>query len=186
MKPPMLRVRRDAGRDSPGLYRVGSEGEPAAGERDRRREDERAREPRRSGRRGAVVGSLLAGRLTFIAVLVLVIGAFALLRFAGNRKPDRATLSGWQVSLSATVVDGSLSASLSFRPRGRQARPAAAASVRFFLPETGGEARVGETLVQDPVVARVVLPLTGVEKRLQADVRIAGATATLSASIRQP
>ena len=174
MKYPVLRIHKDAGHDSPGLYRGAPEGEPER------------REPPRPRRRGAIVGSLLAGRLTFIAVLILVIGAFAILRFLPSRRADRATLSGWQVALGAAVVDGSLSASLTFVPRGEQARQASAASVRFFLPETGGEARVGETLEQGQVVARAVLPLTGVERRLQAQVRIAGATAVLTTVIHQP
>ncbi len=181
MKYPVLHVRRNAGRDAPGLYPE-AHGAPIEHPA---RETPEPEKRRRAPRRGSALQNELRGRLVFIVVLILAIAAFAILRYGQRQPQDHATLSGWQIALRATAVDGSLSAMVGFSPQGRQGE-ALTASVRFHLPESGAEALLTVPLDQRQPVARAVLPLVGGERQLQAEVRIDGASAVLAVRLPQP
>ncbi len=172
-KPPILHIKKDAEKDVEFYYsrekRLMMESAP------------KSREIkgffsglfRRGGRGGRGLSPLFP---VFIAALAIVL----VFRFA-PQPAHRAEIAGFQAVLRASIYGDSLLVSVSFdRGQGPDTRTAENAFVRFMLPDTREELLVSQQLSEDVTVLRGSMPYSGGEKRILAEVRVAGTAKTLA------
>jgi hypothetical protein len=135
---------------------------------------------RRARRRG--------GRLTFFPLLVIALGLFILFQIVPNTPVNRATVSGWRVTLHVAPNTDTLLVGVTFVSRAplkepAQGAPAGAdlpeATVRFSLPGTGEQAFVAGNLVKSPMTLRGELPWLPGAKKVQAVISVGTAHVTL-------
>jgi hypothetical protein len=135
---------------------------------------------RRGRRRG--------GRLTFFPLLVIAAGLFIFFRIIPNAPVGKTVLSGWQVILRATPIQDRLIVGVTFistaGSNNTAAQPAPGAPVqeadaRITLPGTGEQVFVSGDLDKSPMTIRGDLPRISGVKRVQAEVSIGSAHASM-------
>ena len=128
-------------------------------------------------------GMFRARRTSLLTVLVLVVIAVALLRLL-PQFAARADIAGWHAVLEARAAADSLEVGVAFSrrvPAGQSAGGLGTdVSVLFVLAGTHQQSRVIGRLSGDRVALVSRLPYTGMEKIVQAIVRINGESKMLS------
>ncbi len=176
MKHPVLRVKKDAEQDVVFHYN-----------RDERLAMPSApRVPRKRG--GLFKGLFRRGKLPAFLPVIIAVLAIILVARGGLRPQGRAVVGGWEAVLRASPYEDSLLVSVTFLPeQGAQLPPAPpSATVTFVLPDTGETLLVTGDLGPGPSTLRGKMRYTGTEKKLTADVRLAGRQAGLSVGIKKP
>ena len=118
----------------------------------------------------------------FFPLLVVAVGVFIFFQIIPNAPIRRVVIDGWQATLRATPYQGRLIIGVTFIsgapvPADRAGAPTA--TVRLFLPGTGAQAFVAGPLDKSPMTLRGELPRIASAKRVQADIFIGKAHATL-------
>jgi hypothetical protein len=127
------------------------------------------------------------GRLTFFPLLVIAAGLFIFFRIIPNAPVGKTVLSGWQVILRATPIQDRLIIGVTFistAPSNTAAQPAPGtpvqeADARITLSGTGEQVFVSGDLDKSPVTIRGDLPRISGVKRIQAEVSIGSAHASM-------
>jgi len=119
---------------------------------------------------------------TFFPLLVVAIGLFILFQVVPNAPIRRSVINGWQATLRATPYQDRLIIGVTFIsgapvPANRADAPEAA--VRLFLPGTGEQTFVAGLLDKSPVTLRGELPRIPSARKVQAEISVGNARATL-------
>lgn len=120
--------------------------------------------------------------LTFLPLLAIAMGLFILFRIVPNTPVNRAIVAGWQVTLRATPYQDRLIIGVTFLstvPVAANSSDVPEATARFSLPGTGERAFVAGALEKSPMTLRADLPHLAGSKKVQAEVSIGSARATL-------
>jgi len=143
-------------------------------------------------------GFFRRGRLpSLLPLLVVALVVVLVYKFVIPRSSSRATLSGYEAVLRASLYADALFVSVTFTPvagAGRTAgsardSPAAdgppTASVSFALPDTGELLLLSEALGEGPSTIRGKMRYIGKERKLTAVVRLGGKAASLSLGLKK-
>jgi hypothetical protein len=177
MKPPELKVKKDAERDVVFHY-----------SREERLAMASAPRGPKTVSGDFFRGFFRRGRLPFLLPLLLVALAIVVLPRLVARSSSRATLSGYEAVLRVSPYADALLVSVTFTPGTGQKRPAEAptASVTFDLPDTGERLLLSEVLGDGPSTIRGKMKYIGKERKLTAQVRVGEKAASLSLGLKKP
>ena len=120
--------------------------------------------------------------LTFLPLIAIALGLFILFRLAPNTPANRAVVGRWQATLRATPYQDKLIIGVTFLSSiaaATNAADVAEAKVRMSLPGTGEQVLVAGMLEKSPMTLRADLPRVAGAKKVQAEVSIGNAKATL-------
>ncbi len=178
MKPPELKVKKDAERDVVFHY-----------SREERLAMASAPKGPRSVSGGFFRGFFRRGRLPsllplLVVALVVVVG----FKFIVPRSSSSATLSGYEAVLRASLYADALLVSVTFTPLAgaRSAAGPLDATVSFALPDTGERLLLSEALGDQPSTIRGRMKYIGKERKITAEVRLGGKAASLSLGLKKP
>lgn len=118
------------------------------------------------------------GRLTYFPLLIIAVGVFILFQIVPKTPVRRAVLSGWQVTLHVTPHNDTLIVGVTFVSRAGVTE-APEATVRVSLPGTGEQLFLAGELAKSPLTLRGELPWLRQAKKVQAQISIGTARATL-------
>jgi hypothetical protein len=178
MKPPELKVKKEAERDVVFHY-----------SREERLTMASAPKGPKTVSGGFFRGFLRRGRLPsllplLVVALVVVLG----FKFLVPRSSSTAILSGYEAVLRASLYADALLVSVTFTPVAGARRTAGppTATVSFALPDTAERLLLSEALGEGPSTIRGQMKYTGKERRLTAEVRHGGKAASLSLGLKKP
>ena len=120
--------------------------------------------------------------ITFFPLLVVAIGLFILFQVVPNAAVRRSVLNGWQATLRATPYQGRLIVGVTFisnAPAAGNTGDAPEATARLSLPGTGEQVFVAGRLEKSPLTLRGELPRIPGVKKVQAEIAVGNARATL-------
>ena len=118
----------------------------------------------------------------FLPLIVIALGLFILFRLAPNTPVHRAVVGRWQATLRATPYQDTLIIGVTFLSSSDASTNVAdvvEAKVRMSLPGTGEQVLVAGMLEKSPMTLRADLPRVAGAKKVQAEVSIGNAKATL-------
>ena len=186
MKPPRLKVKKDAERDVVFHY-----------SREERLAMASAPRGPRSASGGFFRGFFRRGRLPSLLPLLVVALAVVVLFRVVPRSSSRATLSGYEAVLRASLHADALLVSVTFTPVAGPQRTDGSASgspagdgsltatVSFELPDTGERLLLSEALGAGPSTIRGKMRYIGKERKLTAQVRVGEKAASLSLGLKK-
>ncbi len=122
------------------------------------------------------------GPFTFVPLLVVALGLFIVFRIVPGTPVNRAVLAGWEITLHVTPYLDRLIVGVTFISRvPPAASPSSAPSstVRVSLPGTGVQTMVAGALEKSPTTLRGEVARMARAKKVQAEVSIGDAHATL-------
>jgi hypothetical protein len=176
MKPPLLKVKKDADRDVVFHY-----------SREERLAMASAPKGPKSVSGGFFRGFFRRGRLpSLLPLLVVAVVVVLGFRFLVPRSSSRATIAGYEAVLRASLYADALLVSVTFTPLAGRTSGPAIASLNFVLPDTGERLLLSEELGLEPSTIRGRMRYTGKERKLTAEVRLGGKTAGLSLGLKKP
>jgi hypothetical protein len=188
MKPPQMKVKKDAVRDVVFHY-----------SREKRLAMASAPKGPRSVSGGFFRGFFRRGRLpSLLPLLVIALVVVLGFKFIVPRSSSSAVLSGYEAVLRASLYADALLVSVTFTPAAGTRRNAGStsgsaagggpptASVSFALPDTGERLLLSEALGEGPSTMRGKMRYIGKERKLTAEVRLGGKAASLSLGLKKP
>ncbi len=115
------------------------------------------------------------GRSVLAPLIAVAAGIFIVFRVVPHAPPNRAVVSGWQVTLHVTRFEGDLLVGVTFVARSRPSAVAPSATALVAVQGTGKQVFLAGDLDRSPMTLRGRFAGSTEAQVVQADVTVAGA-----------